>query len=1026
MLPGCAIDLQPGINMTIQRRNETASADQATRRDLEADSNTSASASCPTEVIRSADPPPPNVSPAPPARARVVMAGTAATGNRDRTIDLDADPCATLDGDSTVAAGEQSTIEDTDPPAGFGAGHGYPNAMMKAAAFDSRASGGSSHERAVAGYQILGELGRGGMGVVYKARQRGLHRLVALKMILAANHADETQLARFHTEAEAVARLQHPNIVQIHEVGEQDGLPYFSLEFVDGEPLDKRIAGIPQAPRQAAQLIETLARAMHFAHQQGIVHRDLKPANILMTQDGIPKITDFGLAKRLEGDDSSQTKSGTILGTPSYMAPEQARGDIRMVGPLSDLYALGSILYELLTGRPPFRGANPMDTVTRVTRDDPVPPARVQPKTPLDLETICLKCLQKEPARRYADCFELAEDLRRFLTGEPILARPVGHIERLWRWCRRNPTLAAAAAAILSLLLVVSVGSTWAAIVIRAEKELAQQNELKAKASETIAQEQKAIAEKNEQKARTSEKLAEGQAELALNTLRLLISKVQSQLGKQPGAQQLKRELLETAMSGLKRVAGGDAGKLRRNMSDAYLQMGGIARELGNTADASRYWQQYYEMAESALEDDPDNERLKLEMAWACRFLGEISVELGDLRKALAYHERALALRKELAAVPLAERLRRNEKLPQEDRLTPRLNELQVSEEYTRVGLIHYYLGDSAQAEQPVLRSLALREKLVSEMAMDQVIGSMTAYAAAVPIPFGAAAGVPGLEQVSEARQNLARNDHLLGEIYFRLRNLELSRTYYQKCEDIREALLRQDENDVERRRRLGSPRPPDFRLMADLAEFHQMYGAMLFSLGAPLPEVLPHIDRSIALSRRVLEIDKAVGSRQNLARALYSRGVVAGRAGDSATAGRCFRECLEIREELTHQDASSYRKKVDLLEVLARVGAHERAAQLVEKLRLDHQKNAEFLICAARCYAQCSLAVPDKSALRRQYPEMALAALQTALEQGYKDLITLETHPDLDPVRESPAFKKLLEKVSTVPSPGSAPDANR
>jgi tetratricopeptide (TPR) repeat protein len=413
-------------------------------------------------------------------------------------------------------------------------------------------------------------------------------------------------------------------------------------------------------------------------------------------------------------------------------------------------------------------------------------------------------------------------------------------------------------------------------------------------------------------------------------------------------------------------------------------------------------------------------------MAWACRFLGEISVELGDLRKALAYYRSALALRKELAAVPLEERMRRNEKLPAKDRLTPRMNALQLSEEYTRVGLIHYYLGDSAQAEEPVLKSLALREKLVNEIAMDQVSWFLSPYPAAGSPLLSISIRIPGLEQVSEVRHNLSRNYHLIGEIYFRLKNLKQSHLYYQKCEKIREAILRDDEVDVERRNRLGKPRPPDFRLMADLAEFHQMYGAMLFSLGAPLPEVLPHIDRSIALSRRVLEIDKAVGAQQNLAKALYSRGVVAARAGDPATAAGCFRECLEIREVLAEKDVRSYRKKVDLLEVLARVGTHARAARLAEELRVDHRKDADFLICAARCYAQCSSAVPDKSALRRQYLEKALAALQTALEQGYKDLITLETHPDLDPVRESPAFKELLEKVGTAPSWGSAPDAKR
>jgi serine/threonine-protein kinase len=920
-----------------------------------------------------------------------------------QTLDLHSNSSSNRDDLSSAASGEQATLRDTLVPAGSPAASADLGPTLNDTLYDANASGGWSEERSVAGYQILGEVGRGGMGVVYKARQRGLHRLVALKMILAAHHADEQQRARFHTEAEAVARLQHPNIVQIHEVGEQDGLPYFSLEFVDGGSLDKRIAGNPQAPRQAAQLIETLARAMHFAHQQGIAHRDLKPANILMTPDGVPKISDFGLAKRLEEGDSSQTKSGSILGTPSYMAPEQARGDVRKVGPLSDLYALGAILYELLAGRPPFQGASAMDTVTRVTRDEPVPPTRLQPKIPLDLETICLKCLQKEPARRYADCFEFAEDLQRFLAGEPILARPVGQFERLLRWCQRNPRLALANAAIGLLLLVVSVGSTWAAIAIRVQKVRAEENARKARVSELVAQQRKVIAEQNEQKAKTSEKLAEDQAELALSTLGLLVNKVQSQLGKQPGVQQLKRDLLETALNGLQRVAGGASGKLRRTTSDAYLQMGGIAKELGNSADAARYWRVYYDMAESGLKDHPNDEHRKLEMAWACRFLGEISVEQGDLAKALVYHQRALVLRQELAAVPLEERLRRNAQLPEEDRLTPWRNELQVSEEYTRIGLIHYYQGDSAQAEGPVLNSLALREKLLQGMKKDS----------------GTSPGLPGPEQVSECRQNLARNDHLLGEIYFRLRNLRSARTYYQKCEEIREAVLREDEQDVERRQQEGKPRPPDYRLMADLAELHEMYGAMLFALGVPLPEVLPHLDRSIALSRRVLEMDKAVGSSQNLAKALYARGVVASRSSDPEAAAKYFHECLEIRDSLAAKDPGNYRKQVDLLEVLSRLGAHKRAAELAEQIRRDHAKDPEFLIRAARCYAQCSLAVPEASAAREAYRNKAIEAAQSALDQRYKDAITLETHPDLDPVREDPAFQKLVEKARAVRPPG-------
>jgi WD40 repeat protein len=311
----------------------------------------------------------------------------------------------------------------------------------------------------VAGYEILGELGRGGMGVVYKALHVKLHRLVALKMILAGSHAHADDLARFSTEAEAVARLRHPNIVQIYDIGEQAGLPYFSLEFVEGGSLEARLDGTPwQAPR-AAQLVELLARAMHAAHQRGIVHRDLKPANVLLTSDGTPKITDFGLAKRLD-QDAGQTRTGTIMGTPSYMAPEQAGGAKAGIGPVADVYALGAVLYELLTGRPPFKAATPLDTILQVLGGEPVPPSQLNARVPRDLETVCLKCLQKEPAKRYVTSEGLADDLRRFQNGEPILARPVGRLEKFGRWCRRNPVVAGLVS-LVALVLVVGTAISW-------------------------------------------------------------------------------------------------------------------------------------------------------------------------------------------------------------------------------------------------------------------------------------------------------------------------------------------------------------------------------------------------------------------------------------------------------------------------------------------------------------------------------------------------------------------------------------
>jgi tRNA A-37 threonylcarbamoyl transferase component Bud32 len=308
----------------------------------------------------------------------------------------------------------------------------------------------------IKGYEVLGELGRGGMGVVYKARQVSLKRTVALKMVLASKHAGPEELARFRSEAEAVARLQHPNIVQIYEVGEEDGCPYFSLEFVGGGSLAQKLAGQRLPAGQAAPLVETVARAVHAAHQRGIIHRDLKPGNVLLTADGIPKITDFGLAKNVELEapgapppegaaapaSRPHTQTGAIMGTPSYMAPEQAGGKTREVGPAADVYALGAILYELLTGRPPFQAGTPLDTLLLVVSEEPVPPRRLDPRAPPDLETICLKCLEKEPARRYATARDLADDLERFRAGEPIVARPLGPLGRLLRWAGRQPAFA--------------------------------------------------------------------------------------------------------------------------------------------------------------------------------------------------------------------------------------------------------------------------------------------------------------------------------------------------------------------------------------------------------------------------------------------------------------------------------------------------------------------------------------------------------------------------------------------------------
>jgi formylglycine-generating enzyme required for sulfatase activity len=350
-----------------------------------------------------------------------------------------------------------------------------PDGNRSLSAGPAPADGGEHPE--VPGYEILGVLGHGGMGVVYRARQLKANRVVALKMIRGVEHAGPTERLRFQIEAEAVARLQHPHIVQLYEVGEARGQPFFSLEFCDGGTLGEQLGKKSPSPREAAELIEALARAMHYAHLRGVVHRDLKPGNVLLAgAERVAKITDFGLAKRIDAGARDVSQSGAIMGTAAYMAPEQAAGKVRETGPAADVYALGALLYECLTGRPPFEGPHHV-VLFSVLADEPAPPSRLAPKVPRDLETICLTCLRKEPDRRYASAEALADDLRRFQAGEPIRARPVGTAERAVMWARRHRAITALAATVLLVAALGVAGIVWKYLDAERQKGIALRNE---------------------------------------------------------------------------------------------------------------------------------------------------------------------------------------------------------------------------------------------------------------------------------------------------------------------------------------------------------------------------------------------------------------------------------------------------------------------------------------------------------------------------------------------------------------------
>jgi serine/threonine-protein kinase len=512
------------------------------------------------------------------------------------------------------------------------------------------------------------------MGVVYRARQLRLNRIVAVKTILAGDHATPEAAIRFLAEAEAVARLQHPNIVQIFALGEHDGRPFFEMEYVSGGSLADRLNGKEWPPREAARLVETLAMAIHEVHRLGIVHRDLKPANILLSVDGIPKIADFGLAKWLNVE-TGLTRSQWIVGSPHYMAPEQAGGS-SMIGPAADVYSLGAILYELLTGRPPFRAATVLETLEQVKSVAPVIPTRLRPNLPRDVVTICLKCLEKDPIRRYAGADILAEELRRFAAGEPIQARPVSMPEKLWRWCRREPALA-----LLALTLIVGlIGVTtqwW-----RAESHLT--DAIQAKDRESTARRR---AQERFNSAMTTfrefEKITKDAAllrEPRLEGLRARLLKkaldfyreLQESLEKDasPGARSqlseayarvgeitselgLQEDTLAAygqSLSLVEQMANSspDDPGVKTSLGKAHARMGFTFRTMGRPADALRSYEQAREIQEALARDHPEAPLYREVLSFTYSNLGLMNLELGNPLEAIPFHRRAIAIHKDL------------------------------------------------------------------------------------------------------------------------------------------------------------------------------------------------------------------------------------------------------------------------------------------------------------------------------------------------------------------------------------------
>jgi serine/threonine protein kinase len=725
----------------------------------------------------------------------------------------------------------------------------------------------------IPGYEIEGELGHGGMGVVYQARQLMLNRRVALKMIASASASRPDEVSRFRREAESAAQLQHPNIVQIYEVGQQGRNPFLVLEYVAGGSLAQQLAGQPQPPRKAAELVQTLARAMHVAHGRGIVHRDLKPANVLVGADGTPKITDFGLAKRLD-DEVGQTKSGVVMGTPSYMAPEQARGQIQEISPVTDVYALGALLYEMLTGRPPFRAPTSVDTVHQVLFDDVVPPARLQPNLPRDLETICLKCLEKEPKRRYASALELAEELRRFLAREPILAKPSSVWQRGVKWARRRPALASLVGVSATAVLTLTVVMVLYNLQLKKERDDARQA--------------RALAQANFDRAREA-------------VDRFYTKVTESKLLNVPRLEPLKKDLLQTAGQFYEEMVRerSDDPQVQADLGRAYWRFANITGETESKQKAVELLEKAVPIQQKLAADDPNSAEAQNNLAATYNTLGAFYHDLGKTQMAESLLKQGAEIREKLS-------------LDHPD-VPEYANNLAASRH--NLGLWYSAAGSMAQAESSWKDAVAIREQLVrqypdavayqSDLAQSyQVLGLLyhtTSQPAKAESVWKQGAKIEEQlvarhPRVAEYQHQLARTYNNLGGVYYRLQRMGDIEGVWLKAQALRQNLAR-DYPDV-------------LLYQADLAALLMNLGSLYMALGQNA-KALDDYQQARAIHEKLCRDHPSDLSYQTDKAACYNNLLALYSAmGEPDQADKICTSALDLREQLVreHPDMLEFR----------------------------------------------------------------------------------------------------------------------
>jgi serine/threonine protein kinase/tetratricopeptide (TPR) repeat protein len=826
------------------------------------------------------------------------------------------------------------------------------------------APAGQGPPRRLADYQLLEELGRGGMGVVFKAHQTSLNRLVAVKMILAGQFATPAAVQRFRREAEAVAALDHPNIVPVYEVGEYEGRHFFAMKLIEGASLDRHVDRFTGDHPAAARLMETVARAVQHAHERGVLHRDLKPANILLarpvatrslrvgledhTQPACgyePHVTDFGLAKRL-AEDRSATETEAIVGTPSYMAPEQASGRRGAVTTLADVYSLGAILYELLTGRPPFQGKTPLETLVQVQEQEPERPGRLRPGLPRDLEAVCLKCLEKEPRKRYPSAADLAADLERFRNGQPTVARPVGPARRLWRWCRRRPVTAALSAALVLALLGGFAGVAWQ--WQRAEHQARQ-----------TARERDATRQKEE--------LAQANLRRALQAVDRMLTKVaEERLARVPQMQQLRADLLEEAMKLLAEILQDNPTDpaVRLEAGRAYLRVGDLRLLLGQPAAAEDVYRRALELVEALAAGHPDSldSQKTLLICW---------VKLGN----------ALALNNKLEDAGRASEQMHVvlQALPPEAETDPDVRHARAAftgNQGFRLLLANHF----HEAEPPCRQALELLERLAAQFP-DQ----------------------------AKYRSDLASAYNTLAVILKKTGRLPDAQQAYQQALTLQTRLVAGDPADGELRARLGTT--------------HRNLAILLGELRRPA-EALAAFDQAQAVYDKLArDFPNFPFYRSELGEIAEGKALVLVQLGQGEKAQSLLEAAVEEQKLALKPNPQypMYRQRLrnhlfHLAELLIDRGDHERGAEAVRQMSAHADRPVDTLT-AAGLLARCAQLAEEERRLppekRRDlvqaYGGQAVELLRAALGNGKLQVSDLKDDAALVPLKSRRDFQELM-----------------